>query len=84
VLNAEFLFPMPGAGNAQQIRLFGFVDAGNVFPNAFALSDLRASSGLGLTWFSPVGPLKLSIGVPLIKELGDRLQRFQFQIGTGF
>jgi outer membrane protein insertion porin family len=84
VLNAEFLFPMPGAGNAQQFRLFGFLDVGNVFPSAIEFNDLRASSGLGLTWLSPVGPLKLSLGVPLIKEPNDRLQRFQFQIGTGF
>ena len=42
------------------------------------------SSDLGLTWLSPIGPLKLSIAAPLRKREGDRTQRLQFQIGTGF
>jgi outer membrane protein insertion porin family len=82
--SAEFMFPMPGAGNDQQVRLFTFLDAGNVFPTTINLSDLRFSSGLGLTWMSPLGPLKLSLGYPLNRQPGDRTQRFQFQIGTGF
>ncbi len=45
---------------------------------------LRASAGLGLSWISPVGPLKLSYGVPLREQPNDRIQKFQFQIGTAF
>ena len=82
--SAEFLFPLPGAGNDQQVRLFGFVDVGNVWPDRIELSELRASAGLGLNWLSPLGPLKLSVGYPLNKQPEDRTQRFQFQIGTGF
>jgi outer membrane protein insertion porin family len=84
VASAEFLFPMPGAGNDQSVRLFGFVDVGNVFADDIRLSDLRASAGFGLNWISPLGPLKLSIGYPINRQPEDRLQRFQFQIGTGF
>ena len=47
-------------------------------------SSLRASTGLGLSWISPVGPLKLSWGVPVRVRPNDRIQRFQFQIGTAF
>jgi outer membrane protein insertion porin family len=47
-------------------------------------AQLRASAGLGLSWISPVGPLKLSWGVPLRVQRNDRIQRFQFQIGTAF
>jgi outer membrane protein insertion porin family len=82
--SAEFLFPLPGAGNDQQVRMFTFVDVGNVWSDSINLSDLRYSSGLGLNWLSPLGPLKLSLGVPINKQPGDRTQRFQFQIGTGF
>lgn len=82
--SAEFLFPLPGAGNEQSVRLFGFVDVGNVYTDRIELGDLRASAGLGLNWLSPLGPLKLSIGYPLDRQPDDRLQRFQFQIGTGF
>ena len=46
--------------------------------------DLRYSIGLGIAWVSPLGPLKLSYAYPLNKKPEDRIQRFQFQIGTGF
>jgi outer membrane protein insertion porin family len=80
----EFLFPLPGTGNEQIVRMFTFMDVGNVFPDTINLGDLRYSAGLGLNWLSPLGPLKLSLGYPINKQDGDRTQRFQFQIGTGF
>jgi outer membrane protein insertion porin family len=80
----EFLFPMPGTGNEQIVRMFTFLDVGNVFPDTIELDELRYSAGLGLNWLSPLGPLKLSVGYPINKQPGDRTQRFQFQIGTGF
>ena len=62
--------------------------AAPVPPHAIAADvkadSLRASAGLGLSWISPVGPLKLSYGTPIRKEPGDRIQRLQFQIGTAF
>ena len=84
VASAEFLFPLPGAGNDQQVRMFTFVDVGNVWAETIDLTDLRYSTGLGLNWLSPLGPLELSVGYPINKQPGDRTQRFQFQIGTGF
>jgi outer membrane protein insertion porin family len=49
-----------------------------------SLSSLRFSAGAGISWLSPFGPMKFSLGFPLRTESGDRTQRFQFQIGTGF
>ena len=46
--------------------------------------ELRYSAGLALTWLSPVGPMKFSYAVPFGKKEGDKLQRFQFQLGTVF
>jgi outer membrane protein insertion porin family len=85
-VNAELYVPVPGAGNDKSIRLFGFMDAGNVWGESEKIeaSSLRASTGIGLSWLSPVGPLKLSWGVPLRYEPNDRIQQFQFQIGTAF
>lgn len=84
--NAELYVPVPGAGNDRTLRLFGYMDAGNVWGEYedASLSDLRASAGIGLSWVSPVGPLKLSYGKPIRKFSGDRIQEFQFQIGTAF
>lgn len=84
VASAEFLFPIPGLGKDQTARLFTFVDVGNVFEDRPDFSELRASTGFGLNWYSPIGPLRLSLGFPVRKEATDRTQRFQFQIGTGF
>jgi outer membrane protein insertion porin family len=85
-LNAELLAPFPGAGNDRTLRMFGFVDAGNVFAekDTYKLDDLKASTGLGVSWISPVGPLRLAFAFPLRKEASDRIQRMQFQIGTAF
>jgi outer membrane protein insertion porin family len=80
----EILAPLPGADRT--LRALAFVDAGQVWnaQQSVRLNDLRASTGFGLAWISPIGPLKLSYAVPLRREPTDRLQRFQFQIGTGF
>jgi outer membrane protein insertion porin family len=84
VLSSELLFPLPGTGADRSLRMFGFLDIGSVFPDQPKVDELRASTGLGLNWLSPIGPLKLSIGVPIRKQAEDQMQRFQFQIGTGF
>ncbi len=85
-LNAEILTPFPGAGNDRTLRMFGFVDVGNVYgeDQNFELSEMRASVGIGLSWISPVGPLRLAIANPVRKFAGDRIQKLQFQIGTSF
>jgi len=85
-LNSELYLPVPGTGNDRTLRWFGFVDVGNVWGenDKMSVDGLRASGGFGLTWVSPVGPLKLSYGTPIRKKPTDRIQRLQFQIGTAF
>nr|WP_234413772.1 outer membrane protein assembly factor BamA [Ideonella sp. A 288] len=85
-LNSELYFPVPGTGNDKSLRIFAFADMGNVWREGERLDakSLRASAGFGLSWISPVGPLKLSWGTPLRSQPTDRIQRFQFQIGTAF
>ena len=80
--SAELIFPLPGAD--QTIRGFVFVDGGMVWAESIELSGMRYSTGVGLNWLSPLGPFKISLGVPLNQQPGDRLQKFQFQIGSGF
>ncbi|MFZ9373444.1 MAG: outer membrane protein assembly factor BamA [Burkholderiaceae bacterium] len=86
VLNAEVIAPFPGAGNDRTLRMFGFVDVGNVFGEAEKIDfgQLRASAGVGVSWISPLGPLRLAIAQPVRKFPGDRIQRLQFQIGSSF
>lgn len=85
-LNTELYFPVPGTGNDKSLRIFAFADAGNVWreDEQVTAESMRSSAGVGLSWISPVGPLKLSWGKPLRVQRNDRIQRFQFQIGTAF
>lgn len=84
--NAELQFPFPGSGTDRSLRWFTFADTGQVYQEGqrMRLDQLRYSAGIGLSWISPVGPLKLSYAKPLNAKPGDRLERFQFQMGTGF
>ena len=85
-INTEILFPFPGAGNDRTLRLYGFFDIGNIFnaDEKISFSAMRTSTGLGVSWVSPVGPLRLAIARPIRKFDGDRIQTLQFQIGTSF
>lgn len=84
--NIEIQTPFPGAGNDRTLRLFGFLDAGNVFAEneKYDFGTLRASTGIGLSWISPMGPLRFAYATPTRKFPGDRIQKLQFQIGTSF
>ena len=85
-LNAELIAPFPGTGNDRTLRTYAFVDMGNVFGEnePYKFAELRASYGVGISWISPVGPLRFAIAQPLRKKVGDKIERFQFQIGTSF
>ncbi|WP_396432633.1 outer membrane protein assembly factor BamA [Limnohabitans sp.] len=86
VLNAELLMPFPGAGNDRTLRLFGFTDIGRAYAEDESVSadELRASVGIGLSWISPLGPLRFSYALPVRQQTNDKIQRLQFQIGTSF
>ena len=64
----------------------GFVDVGALYGDGEKITGdaLRYSTGIGFSWISPLGPLRFAFAVPLRKRPGDRIQRFQFQIGTSF
>ncbi|WP_076997066.1 outer membrane protein assembly factor BamA [Variovorax sp. KK3] len=105
IFNMELSTPFPGAGNDRTLRLYGFFDVGNVFADSRdplmtdaqwkAQQKLRASVGLGISWISPLGPLRLAYAIPVRQQKEDltdplhpipkdRIQRLQFQIGTSF
>ena len=84
--NAEVMVPFPGFEKAKSVRLSGFVDAGAVYgPGDLPGSaGLRYSTGAAVIWISPMGPLKFSYAVPLNKQPEDKLQKFQFNLGSMF
>jgi len=66
--------------------VFTFLDMGNVYGDSdpIRLNEMRASTGVGISWISPLGPLSLAYAKPIRKFAGDRIQQLQFQIGTSF
>jgi outer membrane protein insertion porin family len=84
--NFELQAPFPGAGNDRTLRIYAFVDAGNVYgpDDPIDPSNFRAASGIGISWISPLGPLRLAWANPIRTFDGDRIQNLQFQIGTTF
>ena len=85
-VNTEFLLPFPGAGNDRSLRLYGFYDMGNVYGEyeKINFAQLRSAYGVGLSWVSPMGPLRFAWARPLRSFPGDRIQQLQVQIGTSF
>ncbi|MEY3447099.1 MAG: outer membrane protein assembly factor BamA, partial [Pseudomonadota bacterium] len=84
--NGELLSPLPGGGNDRTLRMYAFLDAGGVFGSdeSIQIGDLRSSYGVGISWISPVGPLRLAFARPISKFESDKIQSMQFQIGTTF
>jgi outer membrane protein insertion porin family len=81
VFNAEIEFPI-----FQQIGVRGvvFFDAGNAYddgewPNPI---EMRTAAGLGVRWWSPIGPLRFEWGFPLKRHKGEPPVVFEFNIGT--
>ncbi len=83
----NFIFPNPISPD--NLRTSIFVDAGNVYQTesnlfSFGPGSIRASAGLAVQWRSPMGPIDLSLGMPLNKKHGDETEPFQFTMGTSF
>ncbi|MGA9754826.1 MAG: outer membrane protein assembly factor BamA [Desulfobaccales bacterium] len=80
-LNDEIRFPI-----YKKLGLNGtiFFDAGNVYgPNEVG-PFLRTSAGLGIRWFSPMGPLRVEWGYNLSKHPWERSSAWEFTMGGSF
>jgi outer membrane protein insertion porin family len=83
VYNAEFRFPLQKEQGVMGVLFF---DAGNVFTKDedYTFSGIRSGAGLGIRWYSPVGPLRLEWGKNLDPEPGESESVWEFTIGTPF
>ncbi|MDO8960886.1 MAG: outer membrane protein assembly factor BamA [Methylophilus sp.] len=84
--NVELFMPVPFIKDTKQFRLSAFVDGGSVYADSESINAdaLRFSAGVGVTWVSPFGPLKLIFAQPLNEKEGDDTQVLQFQLGQQF
>lgn len=80
-LNTELRFPLVyGFGGVV------FVDGGGVYlqDQSVSLHDFRRSTGLGLRYITPVGPVSLDYGFKLDRRADESLGEVHFSIGTIF
>jgi outer membrane protein insertion porin family len=67
-----------------------FSDVGSAFgidvsgPRLLDSSSPRVTVGVGVSWRSPLGPLRFDLGFPIVKQEGDRTQLINFRFGTRF
>ncbi len=65
---------------------WGF-DTNTAPPNSDIVKDInsiRLSAGYGFSWQSPLGPLRLDLAVPIIKENFDKKEFFRVGFGSNF
>lgn len=81
IFNVEYIFPL-----ISDIRLKGliFFDAGNSYDEFNNFGELRYTTGLGVRWISPIGPVRIEWGYNLDKKPGESSSRFEFAFGTFF
>ena len=88
--NIELSFPVGKTLKELGVRGMLFADGGIVTEFEDATSDVidsniyRMTAGAGIHWHSPVGPLRLEFGMPLVKANEDQTQIFSFSIGSRF
>ena len=74
--------------NAQNVDFLTFLDVANLWgvddETLDDGSELRSSIGLGVEWFTPVGPLSFSLASPITKGSTDKTETFRFNLGTTF
>ena len=92
--SAELIFPLPFIDASRGVRSLYFVDVGNVFNTNcpaysercldFDAEELRITTGLAISWLSPMGPMSFALAHPLNNKPGDEVERFSFEVGQTF
>jgi outer membrane protein insertion porin family len=74
--------------NYQNADFLFFLDIANIwgvdYDSSLNDDDIRSSIGVGVDWFTPIGPLNFSLAQPLSKSNNDKTESFRFNLGTTF
>jgi len=83
VYNLEYRFPLQ---REQGVVGVVFFDAGNVFEKdeAVTFSEIRQGAGVGIRWYSPVGPLRIEYGKNLHPRGDEASDNLEFTMGGTF
>jgi outer membrane protein insertion porin family len=78
LFNFEFVFPILKNAGMKGVVFF---DTGNAWNNEYDLGDMRKTAGVGIRWYSPLGPLRLEWGYVLDPKPGEPSYRRDFTMG---
>jgi outer membrane protein insertion porin family len=76
--NMDFTFPLIKKAGMKGVVFF---DTGNAWESGYHLNDMRRTAGLGIRWYSPIGPLRLEWGYVLDRKEDESPSRWEFTIG---
>jgi outer membrane protein insertion porin family len=76
--NAEFIFTLIKNAGMKGVL---FYDTGNAWESGYHFDDMRQTAGVGIRWYSPIGPLRLEWGYVLDRKTGEPDSRVEFTIG---
>jgi len=84
--SSTLISPLSFIEDSDNMRVGAFIDLGSITESVdkFNFSDLRASTGVAFSWYTPVGPLGVHWSKPLISKSGDNLESFAFNLGSSF
>ena len=73
----------------ENVELNYFIDIANVWGVDYdkLIDDsnaIRSSTGIGIDFLTPIGPLSISLAQPITKKSTDKTENFRFNIGTTF
>ena len=88
VMNLSSTLPMI-LPTVQNIDVKYFLDVANLWGVDYSSSiddsnKIRSTTGIGVDWFTPIGPMTISIAQDLTKATTDKTESFQFNLGTTF
>ncbi len=86
----NFSTNLPGLlSSVENVDFSYFIDFANVWGVDYDSSlddsnEIRSSTGIGLDYISPIGPLSFSWSLPITKKSSDKTETFRFNLGTTF
>ncbi len=73
---------------SQNVDFLFFADVADIwgvdYDSSLDKNEIRSSIGLGIDWFSPIGPMNFSLAQPISKADTDKTESFRFNLGTTF
>ena len=78
--SGELIFPLIRNAGMKGVL---FYDTGNAWESGYHFDNMRQTAGVGVRWYSPIGPLRLEYGFVLDQRAGESGGRFEFTLGMG-